>query len=152
LIRSDKDPLLFDVTTIPTLDINFVDNAAAAELLVSKLQQRLDETKYYDDVRVEIALSQLTNSEMKMLKEFASKAPGRIMGFDSKGLRATISDPAIGRLVDKQIIKSVGQFDGGFTGYSLTPLGYHAAKTLSLRWPTFAGVAPPSDPPTDKSI
>ena len=134
LIRDDDDKFLFDVSTIPHKRIDFTDVRKARAELQEELISRLREANYVNDARVQIAIAGLSGGEMMLLKHLASlpanKAYGRGKNYDAIDL------VAIPRLLDKELIRVVGQFDEeGLPGYQPTPLGYVVTRLVAAGLP-----------------
>lgn len=126
LIRDDRDPFLFDVSSIPHMNIDFTNNAVALEILKDGLLARLNERKFAHDARIKLAVTSLTKEEKAELIEFAD---GRVRGREQKG-GSSLFQIALSRLLDKQLIKLVGEFEDGLPAYKLTPLGLVVAQIV----------------------
>jgi hypothetical protein len=131
LIRNDKDKFLFDVSTIPHMNINFID-AGAKELLQAELLARLREQDFARDARVELALSGLSNTELRILTEMANLGENRVRSWNPGGTVLSTFEMALCRLLDKGVIRVEGQMRVEKTkdplpAYALTPLGIVAA-------------------------
>ena len=126
LIRDDKDKFLFDVSTIHHKTIDFTNVERAKEELREELLGRLLEANHINDARVQKAISSLSGGEISLLKYMASLKPNTAWGRQNEGDVAGIV--SIPRLLDKQLIKVIGEFEAGFPAYQPTPLGYVVAK------------------------
>ncbi|MHB8766298.1 MAG: hypothetical protein ACYDA8_18425 [Deferrisomatales bacterium] len=128
LVRDDNDRFLFDVSTIPHKTIDFTNIDKARIELHDALLGRLREANQLNDARVQNAIARLSGGEIGLLKYMASlpetNAWGRMNEGDVAGL---VSVP---RLLDKQLIRVVGEFEEGFPAYQPTPLGYVVAKIV----------------------
>jgi hypothetical protein len=130
LIRDDNDKFLFDVSTIPHKKIDFTNIDKAIKELREELLNRLRETNHVNDARVKKAIAGLTGGEMGLLKHMASLPSNNAWGLQKEGtLQGLVSIP---RLLDKQLIHCIGEFEEGFPGYQPTPLGYIVAKLISV--------------------
>jgi hypothetical protein len=128
LVRDDNDKFLFDVSTIPHKYINFADQAQARVQLHQELLGRLREANHVHDARVQMAIAGLSGGEISLLKYMASLPPTTAWGRENKGdVTGLVSLP---RLLDKQLIRVVGQFEAGYPAYQPTPLGYVVAKLV----------------------
>ena len=127
LIRDDNDKFLFDVSTIPHKHLNFADQAQAKQDLTVELLGRLQEASYLNDARVQRAISGLTNGEIKLLKRMISLGPDGAVGQEKEHLLFVVP---IKGLLDKQLIRVIGFFDGGFPGYQATPFGHNVCDFL----------------------
>ncbi len=107
LIRDDHDPFLFDVSTIPHLQIDFSDAGTARKDLSGAIQGRLDERDHINDARLQLAITTLTPDELETLRSVRSMGNAANSGF-------TITGNFVGRLVDKGLISVRGhiQKDG----------------------------------------
>ncbi|MGA2263792.1 MAG: hypothetical protein ABSH28_20450 [Acidobacteriota bacterium] len=133
LVRDDRDRFLFDVSTIPhkTIDFTCVDRARSD--LHEELLGRLREAKHLNDARVERAVSGLSGGEIGLLKYMASLPPTNAWGRQNEGdVTGIVSIP---RLLDKHLIRVVGEFEAGFPAYQPTPLGYVVAKLVERGLP-----------------
>jgi hypothetical protein len=128
LVRDDEDRFLFDVSSIPHMKVVFTDVNAAVEQVAEGLAARLRERQLVGDARVEIALAGLTNAEVFMLRNSASKAANVVWGFDKPPNLA--ANAAMARLLDKQLIRLAGEFDGGFPAFRTTPIGLAVIERL----------------------
>ncbi|NLE74016.1 MAG: hypothetical protein GX604_05250 [Actinobacteria bacterium] len=123
LVRDDEDRFLFDVSSIPHMKIDFTNPASAVPALQEALLARLRERQLVQDARVELALAGISNDEVVMLRQIAEWAPGTVFGRISKGTVDFFGMASIPRLLDKQLIRAVGQFEDGQPAYEPTPLG-----------------------------
>lgn len=123
LIRDDHDKFLFDVSTIPHLQIDFSNPIDATKVLQSELIARLKEQSFVDDARVHTAIAGLSDQEIKLLAQFAEVPEHGVRGWPISGTVLSVYEAAIMRLLDKQVIRLVGQFDKGFPAYQPTRLG-----------------------------
>ena len=123
LVRDDNDKFLFDVSTIPHKHINFTDKENAIRELHNELKARLNERNHINDARVKLAVASLSSEEASELKFISELPQGTVWGPQAgKGVdfRRMVSIP---RLLDKQLIKVVGEFEEGHPAYHPTPLG-----------------------------
>ena len=128
LIRDDNERFLFDVSTIPHKRIDFTNEQQATSQLRQELLGRLREANHVNDARVQMAIAGLSGGEVNLLKYMASLTPTTAWGRENEGdVAGLVSIP---RLLDKQLIRVVGQFEAGYPAYQPTPLGYVVAKLV----------------------
>lgn len=130
LVRDDEDKFLFDVSSIPHMKINFTDTAVAIDSLRDALLARFRERQLVQDARVELAVAGLSNDEATMLKTIADYPPSGVWGRRDTGSVDFFGMAAIPRLLDKQLIRVVGQFEEGHPAYQATPLGRVVAEVM----------------------
>jgi hypothetical protein len=130
LIRDDADKFLFDVSTIPHKKIDFTDRPKAVAELHSELIERLKERNHINDARVKLAIAGLSVEEASRLKYIADLPPGTIFGHPNKGVIDFQTMASIPRLLDKQLIQCVGEFEEGHPAYQPTPLGLVVASLV----------------------
>jgi hypothetical protein len=155
LVRSDKDPFLFDVSTVPHMQLDFTDVDTARSKLQEELLARLRQQQFVEDARVQIAIAGLSNEEMSQLRYIADLPPNQ--GFGRKSLSSVdfTAMIAIPRLLDKQLIRVAGQFEEGQGTYVPTHLGRVVAQFVKTSLPKFKSGAtgadlsatPSGDPP-----
>lgn len=129
LVRDDKDKFLFDVSTIPHMFIDFTNFDTAKKSLQDELRKRLKEQQYFNDVRIKLAIAQLSSIEFEVLLKFLKSPLGKPLGHQHWKYRGEF-ELAVARLIDKGVVKLVGQFKNGNPAYSLTPLGNVVAQSL----------------------
>jgi len=123
LVRDDDDRFLFDVSSIPHLRLDFSDPRTATATLHAELMARLRERSLTRDARVELALAGLSNEEAMMLETIASYPEGSVFGRPNTSSVDFFAMASIPRLLDKQLIRLMGQFEEGHPAYTATPLG-----------------------------
>jgi hypothetical protein len=141
LVRDDKDKFLFDVSTVPHMQIDFTDTVMAIAQLRDELNARLKERQYYSDARVEIALSRLGNVEVKLLIDLTFMDNDLARGWDAKDIVYSAHQAAVDRLLEMQILQAVGKFEKDIPGYRLSPLGRRVAEAVIDKWPHLARAA-----------
>ncbi len=126
ILRDDQDQLLFDLSTIPHMRVDFTDHAAAKTEIHDAIVDRLTERKVLNDARIEIAASSVTDSELNIIKGLGHHPSGTVwsIGHSLPGVAA------IERLFDKKLIKAVASFDGKRAAYEWTPLGSVVAQRI----------------------
>lgn len=128
LIRDDEYPFLFDVSTIPHITINFSDKEKAKKQLRSEIIDKVDSIDYFNDTRVRIAISSLSAAELSLLNKLASQPDNFIWSPVSGGTVLSVIEHAASRLLDKQLIQLVGEFDNKQPAYRATKLGKIVVK------------------------
>lgn len=94
MIRDDKDPFLFDVSSIPHMMIDFTDEESAVIQLQSSLQARIEETNIIRDARIKKIASQLGPAELRVLRLTKEQM------VDGRGSLTTNDTAAYSRLVE----------------------------------------------------
>jgi hypothetical protein len=145
LIRDDDDKFLFDVSTIPHKRLDFTNASRARVELQEELMGRLKEANHMHDARVQRAIAGLSAGEIGLLKYMATLPATNVWGRENEGDVAGIV--SIPRLLDKQLIRVVGQFEAGFPAYQPTPLGYVVAKLVEAGLPTLKADAKAAEKP-----
>jgi hypothetical protein len=130
LVRDDDDKFLFDVSTIPHKRIDFTNKEKAVTELHAELLARLKERNHINDARVQLAIAGLSGDEVTALKYMADLPPGTVWGRADKGIVDFHAMASIPRLLDKQLIKVVGEFEDGPPAYHPTPLGHTVAQLV----------------------
>ena len=132
LVRDDQDPFLFDVSDIPHRHIDFTDHEQATRMLHESLVGRLQERKLLDDARLRIAARTLTAEERVILKAFSQYDPSKTFWMEHLSISARAS---MARLLDKQMITTVGITDKGQAMFRWTRLGHVLAQNLDALVP-----------------
>jgi len=145
LIRDDESKFLFDVSTVPHMKLDFTNTDDARTKLHAEILARLNARNFVNDARVQLAISTLSSEEVSTLKHLATLSPGTVWGREDKGVVDFLGMAAIPRLLDKQLIKVVGQFDKGHPAYHPTPLGLVVIKLVESGLPSFTPDAPQDD-------
>lgn len=128
LVRDDKERFLFDVSTVPHVDLNFND-ADAAKILSDRLHERLKEQRFFQDARVERAYRQLSGEEVDLIRAMSKFA--RNVSWGSKpNTVAGPHDRATVRLIDKQVIAYDGMFENDHAAYQWTDLGWFVVQRV----------------------
>jgi len=135
LIRDDTHKFLFDVSTIPHKHIDFSDPTAAMTTLQQELMGRLAERDHLLDARILTTVAQLTSGERNLLQTFSRYGPEKVFWLTKTGLSALA---AISRLLDKQLIVTVGVTPEGQATFRWTRLGYILATNIETLVPTVA--------------
>jgi hypothetical protein len=123
LIHDDKDPLLFDVSSIHHAWIDFTDSVAAVEKVRDLLMDRLKERDVQMDARIRRAVASLSTYEMELIRRFGGKAPETVWNFKGSGTVNLIEVWGMPGLLEKGLVRLAGEFETGELGYQWTPLG-----------------------------
>ncbi len=132
LVRDDKDPFLFDVSTVPHMHLDFGDVEPSRTALTAELIARLKETDHIHDARLAIAVASLTSMERKVLEGVAKYEMNQVFWFNQENLGVLAAIP---RLLDKQLIRTVRTTHDGKAAFSWTPLGKKLATDLGRHLP-----------------
>ena len=89
LFRDDNKKFLFDVSTIPHLEVDFSNNSDAINKLRNAIADRIRETDLVHDARIAIATNTLTQDEMSVLNALSDLAPNQCRD---------LSNPKLGQL------------------------------------------------------
>lgn len=127
LVRDDQDPFLFDITDVPHKTIDFTDKHSAREELKNILVTRLNEQKHVNDARIKLAIDTLTSVESQYLKYLARFPPNTVTALSGPIIHKIHT---IQRLLDKQLIRVVGEFENGEPAYILTLFGRIVANLV----------------------
>jgi hypothetical protein len=133
LVRDDSKPLLFDLSTIPTIQVDFQDIAAATTLLRKAIADRLQESTLLADARVRIAAQSLTQYELNVLEALSTVVPGqaRDLSMAGKGQPSIPTERGLAGLLAKGYVRAVGKnTESGGLFYQLTPVGSALAKSV----------------------
>ncbi len=131
LIRDDSKKFLFDVSTIPHMEVDFLDPDTAIGLLRNAILDRLSESKLVEDARVTVAAQTLTQHEITILKNLAQLEPneGRDLATPGFGQLSHPIQNGLDGLIRKGCIKSMAiNVESGTMFYALNPYGYALAK------------------------
>ena len=151
LVRDDRDSFLFDVSTVPHMNLDFADATAARESIARELVARLNEVRKLHDARIALAVASLTANERMVLEVFSKVDLNHHFALPTKNLHLLLS--AMPRLLDKGLLRTVSVTSGGDTRFALTELGYALAKNLEALVPreTPPAAAGSSDVPNNES-
>ena len=142
LIRDDHDDFLFDVSTIPHKTIDFTNIESARTILIQELLGRLKEQKFHLDARVQNAVHSLSAEEVTLLKQTKNYTAATVWGQEVKGIANWFGD-AVQRLLDKGLIKLMGEFDENKPAFAFTPLGAVVHQMINNGLRQFKADAPP---------
>ena len=134
LIRDDNKKFLFDVSTIPHLEIDVSNKEDAVNILRQAIADRIRETDLIHDARISIATNTLTQDEMNVLEALSSLTPNQCRDLSIQGL-AQLSIPierGVSGLLGKGCIKSTAvNSKTGVFFYTMTSFGYATHKAAS---------------------
>ena len=128
LIREDRDDFLFDVSTIPHVVVNFDNVDHARDSITEHLVDRLKERKLVHDARVNMAVRSLSSPELSTLRGLLKVQASGWATSDKLDLYQMV---AITRLLDKQLIRVMGQTEEGRPVYTYTELGRVVAEKVA---------------------
>lgn len=131
LIRDDSKKFLFDVSTIPHMEVDFLAPDTAIGLLRNALLDRLSESKLVEDARVKIAALALTQHEIHVLENLAKLEPneGRDLAVPGLGMLSNPIQNGLDGLIRKGCIKSVAiKVESGTVFYALNSFGFALAE------------------------
>lgn len=120
LIRDDKTPFLFDVSTVPHKHLDFTEPSNARSILTAEIEARLREIDHVHDARIAIAIATLTSQEREFIGSFAKYKMEQTFWPTIHNL-ATLA--ALPRLLDKQLIRTAGITHDGYAMFKWTELG-----------------------------
>lgn len=143
LIRDDKAPFLFDVSTVPHKHVDFAKADEAKVSIKNELEVRLREVDHIRDARLSIALASLTAGERKVLAA-VSKFAQQEQFFIRQ--RSPFSTAAIERLLDKQLIKTVAVTKADQSVFGWTEMGYALASRLDQLIPVVEATGEAAQP------
>lgn len=133
LIRDDSKKFLFDVSTIPHIQVDFSVRNAAISTLRAAIEDRIKETYFVQDARIQMLARTLTQDELRILQKLATLKPDNAWDF-SMPEHKQLSFPnerGISGLLQKGCAKSVAinsETEGMF--YALTPFGFALARAV----------------------
>lgn len=148
LVRDDKAPFLFDVSTVPHKHIDFSEPTNARSILTTEIEARLREIDHVHDARIAIAIATLTSQEREILGTFAKYHMGQTFWLTTHNLATLATLP---RLLDKQLIRTAGITHDGYAMFKWTELGRTLADRIDQLVPT-VNFAPAPTGSTDKHI
>jgi hypothetical protein len=142
LIRDDHDDFLFDVSTVPHKTIDFTNIESAKTILIQELLGRLKEQKFHMDARLQNAIHSLSAEEVTLLKQTKNYTAATVWGQGVKGIANWFGD-AVQRLLDKGLIKLMGEFEENKPAFAFTPLGAVVHQMVNSGLRQFKADSPP---------
>ena len=134
LIRDDNKHFLFDVSTIPHLQVDFTDIPKAVVAIRDAIADRIRESDLIEDTRIKLAVHSLTEDELRLLKILSKERPNvaRSMRMPEVGLLSIPDERGISGLLSKGCVESSAVSPStGSLYYSLTQLGRVLEKAVS---------------------
>lgn len=142
LVRDDHDKFLFDVSTIPHATIDFDNGRKSITDLAQLLQDRLDQSKFFHDARVQLSLSKLSDAEIHVIRNVGESTRERGWGRTDEQL-VTQWVYGIPRLLADGIIVLNGRFKEGHACYKYTDLGLVVSQYVLNELPEHEGTRSP---------
>lgn len=142
LVRDDHDKFLFDVSTIPHATIDFDNGEKSITDLAQLLQDRLDQSRFIHDARVQLSLSKLSGAEIYVIRNVGESTSERGWGRKDEQL-VTQWVYGIPRLLADGLIVLNGEFQEGHACYKYTDLGLIASQYVLNELPQHEGTRPP---------
>jgi chromosome segregation and condensation protein ScpB len=133
LVRDDNKALLFDLSTIPTIQIDFQNVDTAVDLLRKAIVDRVSESTLLADARVRLAAQSLTQYELNVLSSLSTVQPSqaRDLSIPGKGQPSIPTERGLATLLSRGFVRAVGRnSESGGIFYHLTPLGIALAKAV----------------------
>ncbi|MER0203059.1 MAG: hypothetical protein DU480_04205 [Nitrosomonas sp.] len=133
LIRDDSKKFLFDVSTIPHIQIDFSAPDAAILALRIAIEDRIKETSYVQDARIQMLASSLTTDELRVLQLLSSLEQdyGWDFSIPEVGLLSYPDARGISGLLQKGCAKSMAiNPETRAVLYALTPFGFALARVV----------------------
>lgn len=129
LVKDDREPSLFDVSTVPYCFIDFTDETVARATLTDQIASRLQNVRYFDDARLSLALASLSSHEASfLLHRWKSGDPANVFALERREL---LQSAMIARVLDKGFIRTVSVIHESLQSvYEWTPLGRAAVEKL----------------------
>jgi hypothetical protein len=118
--KDDKGKLLFDVSTIPCVPIDFSDTAAAISALQDLMRGRVEEIDYRKTHRVQMTLASLTPNELGLINDARLQDAFSIKNTGYINFRV---DNALPLLLQKGLWRSKGVDTSGAPIYEWTAFG-----------------------------
>ena len=133
LVRDDTKPLLFDLSTIPTLLVDFENPRVAIEALRTVIADRLTEISLVEDARVRQAVQGLTPNELKVLQVLSALPDDRAqdLSHPTLGQLSMPTEKGLAGLLQRGFARSVAiNTKTGSPFYQLTPIGKTVASAV----------------------
>lgn len=140
LLRDDRDSFLFDVSTVPHMQVDFSEVEAARSCITDEIQARLREVNTLQDARLSIAVATMTAHERTLLEVFAQFDMTQKFALPTNNLHLLSAMP---RLLDKQLLRTVSLTKEGAARFAWTEMGYALSRNITKLIPR--ELPPPSD-------
>jgi hypothetical protein len=139
LVRDDSEPLLFDISQIPVLELNPHNQQQSVEVARHALQDRLKERSLLKDLRVQQILESLSQFEINLIRQNAH--------LEYLGWKGPSYPPAVGialpMILQKRILRLVKLGDGEHPdAYTWTTLGKEVSQLLADARPVVSKRSP----------
>jgi len=134
LIRDDNKRFLFDVSTIPHLEVDFNDKNGAINVIRQAISDRVRETELLHDARVSMSTNTLTQNEKMVLDALSKLEPNKAIDLSAPylGQLSFPTERGVSGLLRKGCIKtSAINKETGVVFYSMTPFGYAVHQAAS---------------------
>jgi hypothetical protein len=131
LIRDDSKKFLFDVSTIPHMEVDFSDQDIVIKQLRDAISDRLTESQLLEDARIKMVVQALTQDEIRILRSLAQLGPNeaRELALPSLGKLSHSDERGLDGLIRKGCIKSVAEnVETGAVFHALNRFGYALAE------------------------
>ncbi len=124
LVRDDREQMLFDVSVIPVLQIEFDETGRARTRIASEIDARRLERQSIYDKRVAALADRLSIEELQLIADRGAMGLDEGWGIAPENMKPLSRMPqAIARLLEKDMIRILRKSSDGFATYSWTPLG-----------------------------
>lgn len=127
IIRDDSEKILFDLSTIPHMRIDFSDGFNAILNLRVAIKDRIDETNLLKDARIQLAASTITSDEIRVLKFLAQLDTNQSsdLTMPNLGMLSNPDQRGLDGLLRKGCVKSDAMSETSKSVfYSLTKFGF----------------------------
>lgn len=144
LICDDRDPTLFDVSTVPRMRLNFSEIQGSRSRLAGQLRATLREVDLVHDARVHAAVASMTAEERQLVAEWGRRHVDSLYWLTQEN---AASMAAFCRLLDKELIRTAGVTHDGHAMFTWTMLGKAAAASIDRLLPVSPVPTPPGTLP-----
>ena len=134
IVRDDSKPLLFDVSSVPHVTVNFNSAAEAKYQIAQLLVDRLQESQAIFDIKLRSFVESISDAEARVLLTlFTQSEPADLRVGPRKVVPLNTSE-ALLRLREFGLVKSHVYTEPFSVLYSLTERGRHACIALARTW------------------
>ena len=144
LVREDQDRLLFEASTVPSLRLEFSKTSAARARLAERLRGCLRETELVNDARLQAAVAGMTGEERQLVAQWGRARADKLYWLAEEN---PYSMAALSRLLDKELVRTVGVTHDGHAMFVWTRLGRAAAENIDRLLPIAVSPPPPEPEP-----
>jgi hypothetical protein len=150
VVRDDSKRLLFDVSSIPHITLDFASQSVARERITRLLADRLRESESIEDIRLRAIVDGITQPEFVVLMNLHTSGKsdpldltvptsrGRVLPMDTRHALQTLRDAGL--------IRSHLKRDPPGVLYSLTERGKRAVVAVARAWPRAPSPAAGANP------